>query len=246
MKSGNPTLNDHIFDDLSATSKSMTVQGTINKVGLLLLLVIVASIWSWNKFTMSLDDLSSLMPILWGSLIGGFVVGLITCFVKKVSPITAPIYAVLEGIVLGIISAMFEKQYPGIAFQAIILTFGVMAIMLVAYKTGLIKVTPKFTMFVIIATGAIALLYIVDLIMSLVFHMPITFLHDSGWLSIAVSLFVIGIAALNLVLDFHFIDKGVEEQAPKYMEWYLAFGLMVTLIWLYLEILRLLAKARSR
>lgn len=246
MKSGNPALNDHIFEDMSVSSQVMTVQGTINRVGLLLLLVVIAAMWSWNRSMATPESLSSMMPIFYGCAIGGFVIGLVTCFAKKAAPYTAPIYSVLQGVVLGVISALFEMSYPGIAIQAIVLTFGVMAVMLVVYKTGLIKVTPKFMTFVIAATGAIALLYIVNLVMTFVFHKPISFIHESSTMGIIFSLVVVGIAALNLMLDFHFIEKGAEAQAPKYMEWYLAFGLMVTLIWLYLEILRVLAKARSR
>ena len=246
MKTGNPTLNDHIFEDMSVSNQVMTIQGTINRVGLLLLLVVVTAMFTWNRSMASPEALPSMMPVLYGCAIGGFVVGLITCFFKKASPYTSPVYAVLQGAFLGVISAVFEMSYPGIAVQAIVLTFGVMAVMLVIYKTGLIKVTPKFMTFVIAATGAIALLYIVNLIMTFVFHKPISFIHESGTMGIIFSLVVVGVAALNLMLDFHFIEQGAEAQAPKYMEWYLAFGLMVTLIWLYLEILRLLAKARSR
>ena len=164
-------------------------------------------------------------------------------FLKQYSAVTAPIYALLEGLAIGGISSVYEARYPGVVIQATGLTFGTMACLLLAYRSGMIRVTDKFRLGIVAATGAIALLYIVDIVLSL-FHMPIGFIHQGGTLGIVFSAVVVTVAALNLVLDFDFIQRGVAYGAPKYMEWYAAFGLMVTLVWLYLEILRLLSKLR--
>jgi uncharacterized YccA/Bax inhibitor family protein len=180
-----------------------------------------------------------------GGLIGGFVMVLITVFKKEWSMVTTPIYALLEGLFLGGISAIFEAQYPGIVIQAIALTFGTMFCLLVAYTSRLIKVTQNFRLGIAAATGGIFLIYLVSFGLSF-FGINIPYIHESGLVGIGFSLFVVVIAALNLVLDFDFIENGAERGAPKYMEWYGAFGLMVTLVWLYIEILRLLSKLRSR
>jgi len=180
-----------------------------------------------------------------GGLFGGFIVALVTIFKKEWSPVTAPVYALLEGLALGGISAMFELRYPGIAIQGVGLTFGTLFVLLLAYQSGIIRATRGFKVGVIAATGGIAVLYLVDMVLRY-FNRPVTFIHESGPWGIAFSLFVVIIAALNLVLDFDLIETGVKNGAAKYMEWYGAFALMVTLIWLYLEILRLLGKARRR
>jgi uncharacterized YccA/Bax inhibitor family protein len=181
-----------------------------------------------------------------GGAIGGFVVALVTIFKKEWSPISAPIYALLEGLVLGGISAIFEKSYPGIAVQAISLTFGVLFILLLAYKMRIVQATRGFKLGVIAATGGIAIVYAINMVMSLFFHTQMSFLYASTPLGIGISLFVVIIASLNLILDFDMIETGARMGAPKYMEWYGAFGLMVTLIWLYMEMLRLLSKIRRR
>jgi uncharacterized YccA/Bax inhibitor family protein len=167
-------------------------------------------------------------------------------FKKEWAGVTAPLYALAEGFLVGGISAIFERLYPGIVIQAVMLTFGTLAALLLAYKSGLIKATENFKLGVVAATGGIALLYIVSMVMRFAFDKPIGFIHEGSTFGILFSVFVVVIAALNLVLDFDFIENGVEKGAPKYMEWYGAFGLTVTLIWLYLEILRLLAKLRER
>jgi uncharacterized YccA/Bax inhibitor family protein len=187
----------------------------------------------------------AVMPWMIGGAIGGFIVALITVFKKTWSPITAPIYALLEGLFIGGISSIFEAKYPGIVIQAVGLTFGTLFGLLVAYKTGFIKATENFKLGVVAATGGIALIYFVSFILGF-FGVGVPFIHESGLMGIGFSLFVVVIAALNLVLDFDFIEHGAEHGAPKYMEWYAAFGLMVTLVWLYIEILRLLAKLRDR
>ncbi|MBF0123207.1 MAG: Bax inhibitor-1/YccA family protein, partial [Candidatus Omnitrophica bacterium] len=177
--------------------------------------------------------------------IGGIIFALITIFKKEWSMYTAPVYAVCEGLVLGGLSAIFEMQFPGIVMQAVALTFGTLFCLLMAYKSGLIRVTDKFRLGVVAATGAIALVYLVSWILGF-FHVSVPFIQGNSIWSIGFSLVVVGIASMNLVLDFDMIDRGAEAGAPKYMEWYCAFGLMVTLIWLYMEILRLLSKLRSR
>ena len=186
------------------------------------------------------------MPGLLVGGIGGFIVALVTVFKKTWAPVTAPLYALLEGLFVGAVSAMFEASFPGIVMQAVMLTMGVLASLLLAYKSGLIKATENFKLGVVAATGGIALLYLVNIGMRLFGLDGIGFIHEASWMGIAFSGFVVVIAALNLVLDFDFIESGVDAGAPKYMEWYGAFGLVVTLVWLYLEILRLLSKLQSR
>jgi uncharacterized YccA/Bax inhibitor family protein len=243
MRSGNPVLKSDTFD-IAPQGERMTLGGTVNKTAILLALVLITAIYTWGRFY-STQDPASVMPLVLVGAIGGLVVCLVTVFKKEWSGVTAPVYALLEGFVVGGVSAMFEVRYPGIVIQAVGLTFGTLFALLMAYKSGLIKATENFKLGVVAATGGIALLYLVNIVMSL-FGKPIGFIHDSGMFGILFSGFVVVIAALNLVLDFDFIEAGAENGAPKYMEWYGAFGLTVTLIWLYLEILRLLAKLRSR
>jgi uncharacterized YccA/Bax inhibitor family protein len=250
MRSGNPVLGDNTFLDVgsgrvvSGSSQAMTVNGTVNKTGLMLVLLLAGAAFTWSKFQ-GPESMPQVLPWLMTGLIGGFIVALITIFKKTWSPVTAPAYALLEGLALGGISAAMELRFPGIVMQAVGLTFGTLAALLLAYRSGLIKATENFKLGVVAATGGICLLYIVDLAMGFFGH-RVGFIHESGWLGIGFSAVVVVIAALNLVLDFDFIEHGVEQGAPKYMEWYAAFGLMVTLVWLYLEILRLLSKLQSR
>jgi uncharacterized YccA/Bax inhibitor family protein len=243
MRTSNPALNEKAFKGQVALGEAMTLQGTVNKTGLLLLCVVATSAWTWGLSHSGTPEAA--IPWMVGGILGGFIVALVTIFKKEWSPLTAPIYALLEGLALGGISAMFELRYPGVAIQAVGLTFGTLFVMLLAYKSGVIRATQGFKVGVIAATGGIAVLYLVDMVLHF-FHRPVTFIHESGPWGIAFSLFVVIIAALNLVLDFDLIETGVNNGAAKYMEWYGAFGLMVTLIWLYLEILRLLGKARRR
>ncbi len=170
---------------------------------------------------------------------------MVTVFKKEWSPVTAPIYALLEGLVLGGLSAALDLRYPGIAIQAVSLTFGTLFVLLLAYRSGLIQVTQKFRLGIIAATGGIMLFYLLEMLLGF-FGIRFAAINGSGVIGIGFSLFVVAIAALNLVLDFDFIERGVQCGAPKYMEWYGAFGIMVTLVWLYIEILRLLSKIRSR
>ncbi len=252
MKTANPALSENTFRNVSgagygglteATSR-MTLNGTVNKTGILLVCAIATAAWTWHLFLQS-RNYADVMPLMLVGLIGGFICAMVTIFKKEWSPVTAPIYALLEGLVLGSLSAVLDLRYPGIAIQAVSLTFGTLFVMLLAYRSGLIKVTQKFRLGVIAATGGIAVFYLLVIVLGF-FGVHFAVINGSGPISIGLSLFIVAIAALNLVLDFDFIERGVEFGAPKYMEWYAAFGIMVTLIWLYLEILRLLSKMRSR
>ena len=248
-QSGNPMFRGEAFtpDATFAQADSpgrMTLAGTVNKTGILLILCLITAAYTWNIFFQT-GDPGAVMGYMWVGLIGGLVLALITIFKRQWAGITAPLYALAEGLALGGISAIFEAQYPGIVIQAMGLTFGTLGVLLMAYKTGLIKPTENFRLMIVAATGGIALLYLVSFVMGF-FGTSIGFIHSNGLFGIGFSLFVVGIAALSLVLDFDFIEDAAERGAPKYLEWYGAFSLMVTLIWLYLEILRLLAKLRSR
>lgn len=244
MQTSNPAFSGDIFSDWAHQERRasvMTVQGTALKALVLLALLSATAAWSWTQ-----SDNAQLRPaLLMGSLIGGLVVFFITLFKKQWSPFTAPLYAGLEGVLLGAISSMFNQQYPGIAIQAVSLTIGTLFVMLFIYATGLIRVTPRLTAAIVAATGAICLVYLVSIVLSM-FGRQVPFIHGATPSGIAFSVFVVGLAAFNLLLDFDFIEKGARSEQPKYMEWYAAFGLMVTLIWLYLEILRLLRKLQDR
>jgi uncharacterized YccA/Bax inhibitor family protein len=248
LRTANPALNTKSFGGFVGAARSsgqaMTIQGTVNKTGILLTLVILAAIWPWRLFLEARDPSAVTGWIMLGG-IGGFVTALVTIFKKTWAPVTAPIYAVCEGLFLGALSATFEVRFPGIVFQAMALTFGTLLVLLAAYKSGLIKATENFKLGVVAATGAIALVYLATFVLQL-FGVPIGFMNSTGWLGIGISLVVVVVAALNLVLDFDFIEQGAAGGAPKYMEWYGAFGLLVTLVWLYLEILRLLSKLNQR
>ncbi|MBM4284634.1 MAG: Bax inhibitor-1/YccA family protein [Deltaproteobacteria bacterium] len=246
MRTANPALSDTTFQGLPrvAQAEAMTLQGTVNKSFFLLLCVLVTAFWTWQKFFVARDP-AVVTPWLVGGLIGGLVVGFITIFKKEWAAVTSPLYGLLQGLVIGGISAFAEAQFPGIVLQAVALTFGTLLCLLMAYTSGLIRATENFKLGVVAATGGIFIIYLVTLVLGL-FGVNVPYIHQGGWVGIVFSLFVVVVAALNLVLDFDFIENGVAQRAPRYMEWYAAFGLMVTLIWLYLEILRLLAKLRSR
>jgi uncharacterized YccA/Bax inhibitor family protein len=247
MRTANPALNDKTFENVGGAQSlagRMTLDGTVNKTGLLLLCVVLTAGWTWNVFARS-ENPAAVMPYLLIGAIGGFIVALVTIFKQAWSPVLAPVYALLEGLVLGGISAFYEKAFKGIVIQAVLLTLGVTCALLFAYRARIIRATENFKLGVFAATGGIALIYLAGFVMSF-FGAGIPYIHESGAIGIGFSLLVVVIASLNLVLDFDFIEHGVEQGAPKYMEWYAAFGLMVTLIWLYLEMLRLLAKLRSR
>lgn len=242
LKSGNPALSVKTFDGLGESADPMTMSGTINKTAILLAILLIGAGWVWNLYFAS-HRLQDITTHLWVGTIGGFVLALVTIFNKPIAPYTSPIYALLEGFAIGAVSALYEAKRPGIAVQAVGLTIATLACMLAAYRFEIIKVTENFKTGVLAATGAIAILYLVDVVMYFFGH-RVPFIDEGGVWGIGFSLIVVGIAALNLVMDFDFIAKGVAQRNPKYMEWYSAFGLIVTLVWLYLEILRLLGKRR--
>ena len=241
FRSGNPALRDDTFRSAGRAfgQDAMTLQGTVNKTGLSLLILLAAAAFVWN-----LDGAVASVFIFLG-LIGGLVSALVTIFKKTWAPFTVPVYAAFEGLLLGGISAVYEQRYPGIVINAVALTFGTLAALLLAYRSGVVRATENFRLGIFAATGGIALVYLVSMVMGF-FGRTIPYIHESGAIGIGFSLFVVVIAALNLVLDFDFIERGAEMGAPRYMEWVGAFGLLVTLVWLYLEILRLLAKLQDR
>jgi len=253
IKTSNPALGANTFSNISDAqyggglidaADRMTLNGTVNKTGVLLICAIATAAWTWHLF-LPARDMATVAPLMMLGLIGGFICAMVTVFKKQWSAVTAPIYALLEGLVLGGLSATLELRYPGIAIQAVSLTFGTLFVLLFLYRTGVIKVTQKFRLGVVAATGGIFFFYLIEMLLSF-FGIQFTSINGSGLIGIGFSLIIVGIAALNLVLDFDFIEQGVQLGAPKYMEWYGAFGIMVTLVWLYLEILRLLSKMRSR
>ncbi|MDA1353211.1 MAG: Bax inhibitor-1/YccA family protein [bacterium] len=246
IKSSNPALNNQIFQNaLQASTESgiMTIQGTVNKTLTMTAILLLTGTFSWSQFSTT-GNPAAVTPWLVTGMIIGLITALITIFKKTAAPVTAPIYAGAQGLVLGGISAIFEAQYPGIVLQATTLTAGTLLSLLFAYKSGMIRATENFKLGIVAATGGIFIVYMAAFILGFFgVSLPI---FGNGLLGIGFSLFVCAIAALSLVMDFDFIERGAEIGAPKYMEWYAAFGLMVTLIWLYIEILRLLAKMRSR
>lgn len=247
MRTSNPALGSGAFSNLERASggEAMTVQGTVAKTAILMLLALLTAGWTWMQFYKSGQNPASVSSWMMLGVIGGFVLALVTVFKKEWAPATAPLYALAEGFFIGGISSLFEAQYPGIVIQATALTFGTLGAMLAVYSSGLIEVTNNFRLGVVAATGGIALVYLVALVLGF-FGISVSFVYEGGFFGIAFSLFVVVIAALNLVLDFDLIEQSAKLNLPKYMEWYCGFALMVTLIWLYIEFLRLLSKARSR
>jgi len=242
MRTSNPMMKDNVFTRSLSGVETMTLQGAVNKTITLLALVVIGAGFTWNLFYN--QGSAAVQPWMMGGLFGGFAVAMVTIFKQSWAPVLAPVYAGLEGLALGGISAYFEARFPGIVLQAVALTFGVLFCLLIAYKSRLIQVTQNFRLGVVAATGGIAVVYLIGFVGSF-FGWQIPYIHESGIIGIGFSLFVVVIASMNLVLDFDFIERG-HGVAPKYMEWYAAFGLIVTLVWLYLEILRLLSKLRDR
>lgn len=251
LRTSNPALGDRTFSvgsNLVGTDR-MTIDGAVNKSFLLIAIVIAMAAWSWHTTMPASGWGENVQPTIpfwyWPVIIGAFIISIIIIFKPTTAPYLAPVYAAGEGLLLGTLSAIFEVRFPGIVIQAVLGTAGVFTALLLAYKSKLIPVTDNFRLGVVAATGGIALVYVIDMIMR-AFGVNVPFIHENGTVGIAISVIVVIVAALNLVLDFDFIEKGADSGAPKYMEWYAAFGLLVTLIWLYLEILRLLSKGRSR
>lgn len=245
MESNNPVLARALTREGShyLSGDHMSLEGTVNKTGFLLAIAVAAAAYPWSLVNAS--NLGALGLPMWGGLIGGFILALAISFRPHWAPIGAPLYAACEGLLLGTLSAMFNAQYPGIAIQAMIGTFGVLAVMLLIYRTGIISVNERFRIGMLAATGGIAGIYLLSMILGF-FGVTIPGIFGNGLIGIGFSLVVVCVAALNLVLDFDLISRGAREGAPKYMEWFGAFALMVTLVWLYLEMLRLFSKLRSR
>jgi uncharacterized YccA/Bax inhibitor family protein len=245
MNSGNPFLKEsrlRAIQESAIGSEAMSFNGALNKTALLFLILLVGASWTWAD--MSWTTAQSFSGKMLIGLIGGFVLAIFTAFKPHLARYTSPVYAFLQGMFLGGLSSMFEGMYPGIVIPAIVLTFGIMVGMLVTYRSGLIKVTEKFRIGVISATMGIAVFYLIAMGLGF-FGISVPFLFEGGMFGILFSLFVIVIAALNLVLDFDMIEQLSAAGMPKHMEWYGAFALMLTLVWLYIEILRLLAKTRE-
>lgn len=260
FKSGNPTLSekrfrDTVLDDVVTHENAMTVKGTLQKFGFLFLMTMGTAFYSWKEATEGGKPNTLLMI----GIFGGLAVSIILIFKKEWSPYLAPLYALLEGLLLGAVSAFYEYKvasdvegfysggYSGIVFQAIGLTFCVVAAMFLLYRFNIIRATQKFKAIVLTATIGIGLFYIICTVCYWGFHIsPPSFVFQNSALGIGFSVFVVALAALNLILDFDMIEQGAALGAPKYMEWYGAFGLLVTIVWLYLEILRLLSKLSSR
>lgn len=241
---GNPTLSENTFHEVRpvVVGEAMTIQGAVNKTAVLLIFATIAAGFSWNLFAEG-KPVGNVCMI--GGAIAGFVIALVTVFKKQWSPVTAPLYALAQGLFIGGLSFTLNQQFPGIVVQAVMFTFGTLAALLAAYSTGLIRATTGLRRGIVAATGGIALVYLASLVLGF-FGIQIPGIFGSGLVGIGFSVVVVIVAAMNLVLDFDLIESGAQSGAPKYMEWYASFALMVTLIWLYLEILRLLSKLRSR
>jgi uncharacterized YccA/Bax inhibitor family protein len=274
LRSSNPILRGSAFRNVPAvtTGEPMTINGTIARTGLLIVLALITGAWTWHRFMLAAAvagglsagaavngslpmgmtatagmaaGVAAVSPFMWGGLIIGLVLALAGMFKPNWSPVAAPLYAIAEGTALGGISAMFNVQYHGIVLQAILATVGVLVVMLALYRTGVIKVTNKFRMGVMAATGGILLLYLASWLLGMFTHVNMAFVYGGGGtFGVIFSLFVVCIAALNLVLDFDLIDRASQARLPKYMEWYGALALMVTLVWLYIQMLQLLASSR--
>jgi uncharacterized YccA/Bax inhibitor family protein len=251
FKSGNPALSekrfrDTILDDVVTHENAMTVKGTLQKFGFLMIMVLGTSFYSWKEFA----EGGNVMPLILIGAFGGLIIAIVLAFKKEWSPYLAPAYALMEGLFVGAISAYYSAAFaakaPNIIINAVGLTLGTAVAMYLLYSFKIIKATEKFKSVIITATAGIAIFYVIVLVMRAFGYDNMTFLHEGSLMGIGFSLFVVAIAALNLILDFDMIERGAEMGAPKYMEWYGAFGLLVTIVWLYLEILRLLSKLNSR
>jgi len=242
FRSGNPALSENVLKRSFAAEPAegvMTVDGAVNKTTILFIILLIGASITWYQPIQAAQGWMML------GVFGGLIAALVTIFKKEWARYSAPAYALLEGLFLGGISSIYEAQFNGLVLQAVALTFGTFAAMLIAYRSGLIKVTNKLRFGIVAATGGIALVYFASIILGF-FGVSVSLISGNGLFGIGFSLIVVGVAAMNLLLDFDFIEKGAEYNAPRYIEWYAAFGLMVTLVWLYLEFLRLLAKLQSR
>ena len=250
FKSSNPALTENKFKvtvlDGVYNADAMTLKGTLNKFGFLVLIVVATSFYSWKEAA----EGGNVMPMMWGGILGGLGVAILLTFKKEWAMYLAPVYAFLQGLFIGSISALysaaFAKVAPNLVMNAVGLTLAVSVGMYFLYSFRIIKATQKFKSIIISATVGIMLFYVMVMVMRMFGMGGMAFLHEGSLIGIGFSLFVVSIAALNLIIDFDMIEKGSEMGAPKYMEWYGAFGLLVTIVWLYIEMLRLLSKLSSR
>ncbi len=248
MTGGSPVLKPETYDGLpNVRGGAMTLGGAMFKTAVLLALAFIAASYTWRMVGDAATEAqrAATMPIFWGGMLGGLAIAIVTMVKKEWSPVTAPLYAIVKGLFLGVLSALYNSAYDGIVVQAITLTFGTALLMLALYVFRIIVPTAKFKAVVLSATGAIFLIYLVSIVLRL-FGVHVPYIHDSGAFGIGFSVFVVVIAALNLIIDYELIEEGALRGAPKYMEWFGGFAVLVTLIWLYIEILRLLAKLRRR
>ncbi|UPK70809.1 Bax inhibitor-1/YccA family protein [Chitinophaga filiformis] len=243
FQSNNPVFNEKVLQKAGSSHAegTMTIKGTINKMAFLLVLVLAAAVYAWGAPARQQD----IMPFLWGGALGGFVLAIIITFKKEWAQYLAPAYALAEGLFLGVISVLYSNLYEGIVLQAVGITFATFLAMLILYRARIIRATEKFKAIVFTATAGIALFYLLAFVLSF-FNIHIPFLHEGSTIGIIFSLVVVTVAALNLIIDFDLVETGAAQGAPKYFEWYASFGILVTLIWLYLEILRLLSKLNKR
>ncbi|MFO7723887.1 MAG: Bax inhibitor-1/YccA family protein [Bacteroidales bacterium] len=247
FKSGNPALNENIFVIAGKAAKDnrvMTLQGTVNKTALLMMIVVFTSFYTWNLFMTTLD-VARINPYVFTGIIGSLVLSVVIIIRKKWAPFLSPLHAIMQGLFLGALSAMYEYLIPGIVMQALLLTFGILSALLIVYKLRILKPTENLKLFVVAGTAGLALYYVANLALSFA-GIRLPFIHENSVWGILFNVFAIVMASLNLVVDFDFIEHGVDSRAPKYMEWYGAFGLMITIIWLYIEILSLLAKTKQK
>ena len=245
-RTGNPGLNERTFASLPRAGigvEAMTLKGTIDKSFLLLIVLMVSALWPWSQ--MASGDVQAVSGTMMIGLIGGFVLALIISFKATLAPVLSIPYAALEGLVVGGLSAILEQRYHGIAIQAVGLTFGVLAALLIAYRAHLIRVTERFRAMVVAATLGVLIFYVATLVLGF-FHVSTQALFAPTPLGIGISLLIVAIAAANVVLAFDQVERGIAGGAPKFMEWYCAFGMIVTLVWLYIEILNLLAQTRRQ
>ena len=251
LKSGNPTLSQKIFNTTISVQQQgvMTARGAINKFGFMFLMVVAAAAYTWHLFYEG--KTSTVMTLMIAGAIGGLILAIVISFKRTWAPVLAPLYGLVEGLFIGGLSAIindaFKESYPGIVMQAVGLTMGTAIAMFLLYNFRIIQATQKFKSIIFTATLGIGIFYLVTMLLRM-FGVEMGFMNfgDNSWLGIGISLFVVAIAALNLIMDFDMIEQGAEMGAPKYMEWYCAFGLMVTIVWLYIEMLKLLSRLGSR
>lgn len=239
VRGSNPMLRGKIFERATWSNDVMSISGTVNKLIVLLTLFLITAGISWHFFPLFDFTVFGIFTVI------AFILGIATSFKPSLSPYTTPVYVTLEGLLIGFLSCLFDMQYKGIVLQAVLLTIAVFAIMLFIYKFRIIKVDNEIVKWITLVTGSIALVYLIDLFL-MFFGINVPFLHSNGWAGILINLFVVGVASFNFLSDFYFIEEAARRQAPKYMEWYLSFGVFLTIVWLYLEILKLLAKLNSR